>query len=106
MGDSAKKITSVTVFRYNPGYDKEPYYVKYEVPYDPNESVLGVLDYIRTYHDSSFSFRSSCQTGCCMVCTFRLNGKNVVTCRTRMQENMLIEPVNKDKVIKDLVANS
>ena len=103
MSENAKKQTTVTIFRYDPSRDQEPYFEKYDIPYNPNESILGVLEYVRENYDSTLSFRSSCRTGCCVICTFKVNGSNVVTCRSRMQEDMVIEPVNKDKVVKDLV---
>ncbi|HYE81406.1 MAG TPA: 2Fe-2S iron-sulfur cluster-binding protein [Clostridia bacterium] len=105
MSYGTREMTTVTVFRYDPALDQEPRYEKYEVPFEPNESIVGVLDYIRAHYDSTFSFRYSCRTGCCMICTYRLNGKTVVTCRTKMQKDMVIEPVNKDRVMKDLMVN-
>lgn len=98
----AEKAT-VKIFRYEPKVDERPYYDTFEVPYDPNNSVLQVLTDIREQQEPGLALRESCWVRCCLICTVRVNGKSKVACRTRMSRNMVIEPIKKDRVVRDLV---
>lgn len=98
-----KEKASVKVFRYDPEKSPEPYYDTFEVPYDDQNSVLQVLTDIREKQDPSLAVRESCWVGCCLICTYRINGKSKVTCRTRMSQEMVIEPLKKERVVRDLI---
>lgn len=94
---------NVKVFRFDPSVDKEPYYDDFKVPYDEHETILGILQYIREKYDASLTYRDSCIVGCCAICNVRVNGKATLACKKKMfKEDMVIEPVKKDKVLKDL----
>ena len=90
-----KEKATVKVYRYDPSTQKEPYYDTYEVPFDEQNSVLQVLTDIREQQDPTLAVRESCWVGCCLICTFRVNGRSKVTCRTRMEKEMVIEPLKK-----------
>ena len=98
-----KEKATVKVYRYDPSTKKEPYYDTYEVPFDEQNSVLQVLTDIREQQDPTLAVRESCWVGCCLICTFRVNGKSKVTCRTRMEKEMVIEPLKKERVVRDLI---
>ncbi len=98
-----KEKATVKVYRYDPSTQKEPYYDTYEVPFDEQNSVLQVLTDIREQQDPTLAVRESCWVGCCLICTFRVNGKSKVTCRTRMEKEMVIEPLKKERVVRDLI---
>ncbi|MFQ5693321.1 MAG: 2Fe-2S iron-sulfur cluster-binding protein, partial [Nitrospinota bacterium] len=73
------------------------------VAVDSQNSVLQVLTDIRERQDPGLAFRESCWVGCCLICTYRVNGKSKVTCRTRMSREMMIEPLKKDRIVRDLI---
>lgn len=98
-----KEKATVRVYRYDPSTQKEPYYDTYEVPFDEQNSVLQVLTDIREQQDPTLAVRESCWVGCCLICTFRVNGRSKVTCRTRMEKEMVIEPLKKERVVRDLI---
>jgi succinate dehydrogenase/fumarate reductase iron-sulfur protein len=98
---------SVRVFRFDPSVDVEPYYDSFIVPYDEQETLLGVLKYIVEHHDPSLAFRESCRIGNCVICTVRANGRRMLACRQTLRDlgtdELTIEPAYQDRVIRDLV---
>ena len=98
---------NVRCFRYDPGTDPEPRFQDYEVPLEDGEmSVLDCLRYIREHLDPGLAFFVNCRLGFCQRCTLRVNGKVVLACETPVTEDMVLEPVNKDEVIRDLWCES
>lgn len=94
----------IRVFRFDPSTDAEPRYEEYALPYDPLDTVLGVLQTIRAKFDPSLVYRDSCNTGCCNICSVRVNGKAVLSCMTNVPgPEITIEPTHRDKVIRDLL---
>ena len=83
--------------------DQEPRYETYQVPVEEQETILGVLEYIRENINPSLAYRDSCVYGCCAICMMKVNGKNVLACTELVKDSdLLIEPAKKDKVIRDL----
>lgn len=75
-------------------------------PYVHGISVLSLLKYIYENLDSSIAYPLClCRIGKCGNCAVRLNGKVVLACATMVKhgEELVIEPVNDKKVIRDLV---
>ena len=98
-------IAKVTVYRFDPDKDTEPRYDVFEnVPYTAMR-VSDVLNYIYQNIDSSLTFRYSCRMGLCDACLMKVNGKVEVACKTPAEKEMLIEPVDKFVVLKDLVVD-
>lgn len=77
----------------------------YEVPVEPGQSVLGVLQYIYDHLDPTLTFSCSCRIGLCSACLMRVNGKAVRACTTLAEGDMLIEPYSDDARIRDLVVH-
>ena len=103
MTNTKAKTVKIKVFRFDPSVDQKPYYDEFNVPYDKDETILGALNYIRENCDSSLAYRDSCETGYCAICSVRINGRVDLACRVKMlEENMVLEPVKKDKVLRDL----
>jgi len=97
------KTVKIKVFRFDPSVDQKPYYDEFNVPYDKEETILGVLHYIKENFDPSLAYRDSCETGCCVICSVRINGKVGLSCKVKMLgEDTVLEPVKKDKVLRDL----
>ncbi|WHH57931.1 2Fe-2S iron-sulfur cluster-binding protein [Petroclostridium sp. X23] len=84
----------------------EAKYEEYQVPLEENKNVLQVLLDIFDSGDRSLSFRRNrCNRGVCGSCIMIINGKLRRACITMMTQEMIIEPANKKKTIKDLVIN-
>ncbi|TAL29559.1 MAG: succinate dehydrogenase [Spirochaetes bacterium] len=100
-GDSIR----VKVFRFDPSRDREPYYSDYSVPFEKGMSAMDALDYIYQNLDGGIAYydHAGCSLGICARCTGRVNGKPGLICQTAVEGDIVLEPVNKDKVIKDLV---
>ena len=98
---------NVRCFRYDPERDGEPRYEDYAVPLQEGEmSVQDCLDYIRENLDPGLAYFANCRLGFCQRCTLRVNGKVVMACETPVGEDMVLEPVNTDEVIRDLWCES
>mgnify|MGYP001588709327 CR=1 FL=1 len=72
---------------------------------DKNETVLQTLIDIKSYQDSSLTFRCGCSSGVCGSCAVRVNGVEKLACKTTISENDLIEPLKYVEVVKDLVVD-
>ena len=99
-----KKI-KVKVFRYDPDVDGEPYYRDYDVPHVEGMSAMDALDYIYQNLDSTLAYydHAGCSLGICAKCTGRINGKAGLFCQTGVSDETVLDPTNKDRVLKDLV---
>ena len=99
------KTVAVTVFRFDPSVDKEPYYKSYEVPLESGLSAMNALDYIYQNVDSTIAYydHAACDLGICARCTGRVNGKPGLLCQTIIRDDVTLEPLSKSGVVKDLV---
>jgi succinate dehydrogenase/fumarate reductase-like Fe-S protein len=77
----------------------------YEVPFEPGQTVLDGLRWIRAHCDPSLAIRYSCiNANACKECMIQVDGKTVYACTTRLAEgDMTLEPLPNKKLIKDLV---
>jgi hypothetical protein len=93
------------VFRFDPSVDAEPHYDTYEVPFEEGMSAMDVLDYIYQNLDSTLAYydHAGCSLGICGRCTGRMNGKPGLFCQTPVDGDVTLEPLSKDKALKDLV---
>lgn len=81
-------------------------YNEYNIEFDPHKSVLQVLREIFANQDRTLSFRRyCCNRGVCGSCNMIINGLVKRACVTSMTLDMVIEPIEKYGVIKDLVTN-
>ncbi|HIC10693.1 MAG TPA: succinate dehydrogenase iron-sulfur subunit [Campylobacterales bacterium] len=104
-----KNIT-VKVFRFNGDTDVLPYYKEYKLEVSQEDVVLDVLNRIKWEHSGSLSYRRSCRHGICGSCAVKVNNKGVLACKERVfdlidlfGDELVIDPLNKQRVIKDLV---
>ena len=72
---------TLKVFRFNPEKDKKPHYDHFNLDVEPTERVLDLLEYIKSYHDGTLSFRRSCAHGICGSDAMRINGSNRLACK-------------------------
>lgn len=104
-------MLKVSLYRYNPETDKEPYMDTVEVDTGGKDlMVLDVLEMIKA-QDSSLSFRRSCREGVCGSDGVNINGKNGLACITALSEalkggnELILRPLPGLPVIRDLVVD-
>jgi fumarate reductase iron-sulfur subunit len=106
-------IVEVSVLRYRPEEDKEPWLQSFDVPFSNDMSILDVLHYIKNHHDSSLSYRWSCRMAICGSCGYMVNGTPVLGCHTFLRDyieanggnnKVLIEPLANFPIERDLIA--
>lgn len=105
----------VSIYRYNPETDKEPYMKDYEVDTEGKDlMVLDVLGLIKE-QDPSVAYRRSCREGVCGSDGMNINGKNGLACIKPLSEvspdvlsgkkPLIIRPLPGLPVIRDLVVD-
>lgn len=101
---SGKGEATVTIFRFDPTVDKEPRHETYKVPSEAWKSrrVIDVIRYICENFAPDLSFRDPCCVRLCGSCTVKVNSKPVLACDAFAEQEMLIEPLSRDRIIKDL----
>ena len=63
---------------------------------------------VKGYNDGTLSFRRSCAHGVCGSDAMRINGRNMLACKTLVRdvgENITVEPILGLKVVKDLIVD-
>jgi fumarate reductase (CoM/CoB) subunit B len=98
------KDLTVTIRRFDPDQDPEPYYKTYTVRVNDGARVLHVLHAIHDTIDPTLSYRFSCGSGQCGSCAVRVNGDPVLACMHEAADNTTIEPINLP-VKKDLIVD-
>ncbi|MHA1580837.1 MAG: 2Fe-2S iron-sulfur cluster-binding protein [Candidatus Freyarchaeota archaeon] len=97
-----KERIRVKCFRFDPSMDESPHYDTFEVPLKGPMSVQDCLLYIRENLDPSLAFFVNCRLGFCKRCLVRVNGESCFACMTEVKDDITVEPLRKDKVIRDL----
>lgn len=84
---------------------KKPIWARFEVSFEPGQSVLDGLRHIRATKDQSLAFRYSCiNANACKECLMSLDGKTVYACTARLEaREMRLEPLANKQLIHDLV---
>lgn len=101
-------MLTVSVYRYNPETDREPYMQDYQVDTKGKDvMVLDVLEMLKA-QDSSLVYRRSCREGVCGSDGMNIAGKNGLACITPLSEvvknnKLVIRPLPGLPVIRDLV---
>jgi fumarate reductase iron-sulfur subunit len=105
MVENGKDVVRVTVSRYDPVTDEQPYPQTYEVPLIQGMSVLDVLDYIYENLDGSLAYfdHAACQQAICRRCTLSINGRPALACQTLVDGDVTLMPLSKFPVVRDLV---
>ena len=77
----------------------------YEVPFEPGQSVLDGLRWIRTTRDPSLAIRFSCiNANACKECMMRIDGKTLYACTARLEpREMSVAPLSNKTLVRDLV---
>lgn len=100
--------------RFNPEVKKEGWWGEYTVEdVAPNDSVLDVLHQVKWKQDGTLALRRSCAHGVCGSDAMRINGANMLACKTlvgRMANGhntvkIQVEPLLGLPVLKDLIVD-
>ena len=77
----------------------------YEVPFEPGQSVLDGLRWIRSHCDPTLAIRYSCTSAnTCKECMVAVDGKTVYACTARLEaREMRVAPLPNKALIRDLV---
>ncbi|MCK0536143.1 succinate dehydrogenase iron-sulfur subunit [Alcanivorax quisquiliarum] len=105
----------VSIYRYNPETDREPYMQEYEVDTQGKDlMVLDVLALVKE-QDSTLAYRRACREGVCGSDGLNMNGKNGLACVTALssvapgvlegRKTLVIRPLPGLPVIRDLVVD-
>lgn len=102
-------MLQVSVYRYNPETDKEPYMQDYQVDTGGKDlMVLDVMELLKA-QDPTLAFRRSCREGVCGSDGVNINGKNGLACITSVSQaikggtKLILRPLPGLPVIRDLV---
>ena len=104
-------MLNVSIYRYNPETDREPYMKDYQVDTQGRDlMVLDVLNLIKE-QDDSLVYRRSCREGVCGSDGLNMNGKNGLACivpvsqATKGGNHLIVKPLPGLPVLRDLVVD-
>lgn len=103
-------MLQVSVYRYNPATDAEPYMQDYQFETEGKDlMVLDVLEQLKA-KDTSLAFRRSCREGVCGSDGLNINGKNGLACITPLSatvksNKLVVRPLPGLPVVRDLVVD-
>ena len=96
-------VASLKIRRGAPG--ETPRYESYDVPFEPGQSVLDALRWVRIHHDPTLAVRYSCiNANACKECMMQVDGKTVYACTARLEaRDMTVDPLPNKTLVRDLV---
>jgi succinate dehydrogenase/fumarate reductase-like Fe-S protein len=85
--------------------DGPAHWETFEVPFEPGQSVLDGLRWLRINKDPSLAMRFSCiNANACKECMIQLDGETVYACTARLEpREMTLTPLPNKNLIRDLV---
>jgi succinate dehydrogenase/fumarate reductase-like Fe-S protein len=77
----------------------------HDVPFEPGQTVLDGLRWIRIHRDPSLAIRFSCiNANACKECMIELDGRTVYACTARLEpREMTLAPLANKTLVRDLV---
>jgi succinate dehydrogenase/fumarate reductase-like Fe-S protein len=77
----------------------------YQVPFEPGQSVLDGVRWVRIHADPSLAIRFSCiNANACKECMIELDGRTVYACTARLEpREMVLAPLSNKTLVRDLV---
>ena len=81
-----------------------PRHDRFQVAFDPGQSVLDGLRQLRATTDPTLAFRYAClNANACKECMILLDGKVVYACTARLEEReMRLDPLPNKQLLRDL----
>jgi succinate dehydrogenase/fumarate reductase-like Fe-S protein len=100
---AAKPIATLKIQR--GGVGEAGRFERFEVPFEPGQSVLDGLRWLRAAKDPTLAIRFSCiNANACKECMIQLDGETVYACTARLEpREMTLTPLPNKKLIRDLV---
>jgi succinate dehydrogenase/fumarate reductase-like Fe-S protein len=99
-------MTSTATLKIWRGTDpKAGYWEQHEVPFEPGQSILDGLRWIRVHQDPSLAIRFSCiNANACKECMIELDGQTIYACTARLEaREMELKPLHNKILVRDLV---
>jgi succinate dehydrogenase/fumarate reductase-like Fe-S protein len=77
----------------------------FDVPFEPGQSVLDGLRWLRVNRDPTLAFRYSClNANACKECMMEVDGEVVYACLARLEaREMRLAPLHNKPLVRDLV---
>ncbi len=104
-------MLKVSIYRYNPDTDREPYMQEYQIDTQGRDlMVLDVLNLVKE-QDDGLAYRRSCREGVCGSDGVNMNGKNGLACivpvsqATKGGNHLIVKPLPGLPVVRDLVVD-
>lgn len=106
----SNKIVKFEILRYDPDKDKEAYYQSYDVEIRrPGYLMLDALNQIKWEQDPTLTYRRSCREGVCGSDGLNVNGVNMLSCMTKVEDlgsdRIVVQPLPGMNVMRDLVVD-
>lgn len=103
MSSAAQQIAILKIRRGAAG--EKARFDSFEVPFEPGQSVLDGLRWLRINKDPTLAVRFSCiNANACKECMIQLDGDTVYACTARLEpRQMTLTPLPNKKLIRDLV---
>ncbi|MBI2954533.1 MAG: succinate dehydrogenase iron-sulfur subunit [Chloroflexi bacterium] len=104
-------LATFKIQKFNPETDGKAHYRDYEIELPERATVLEAIIAIKEQLDGTLSFRCACRSAICGSCAMRINSCARLACKTKVADEVarfgtvLIEPLQKLKVIKDLIVD-
>lgn len=98
-------MSATATLRIRRGAPGEPPRVEeFAVPFEPGQSLLDALRWLRQERDPSLAFRYAClNANACKECMMLLDGKVVYACTARLEARpMQVEPLPNKPLLRDL----
>lgn len=98
----------VSIKRFAPQRDEEPWWQSFKVPVFDKMNVLDVAFWVQRNAEPSLAFRCACRVGMCGSCGMVINGSEGLGCRTlvaSLGERLRLEPMRHMPVVRDLVVD-
>ena len=83
---------------------KDAGFVEYDID-NKALTLLEALTHIKTKIDKSLAFSSGCRSSICGSCAMRVNGREVLACSYRLQEDDKVEPLKNMPLLRDLMVD-
>lgn len=109
--EQSRTQATVSVQRFNPDTDPQPYWQDFVVELEAGMTILDALHKIKAEVDGSLTFRRSCRHAICGSCAMSVNGMNKLVCEQPLRQHLdqdgsvRIAPLSFLPVIKDLVVD-